>query len=1084
MQFRVLLLGALAGALAACGGGGGDSGGGSPPPPPAAVDRVVLTYIGPTAAAPAGSDPAIEFTVSNPSASAAQDVRLTVTFGAGVSGGSVYCSATGEAICPANLDATNVPTLPRNSSLRFTVRRLVNAGSTGLVSVSATATAANDEVTTNNSAQLNISVYSDDVSVQAATGAGDVTGGDTVPYTITVANSGPDAALDVTLDHVFGGRQTLSSMTCAASGGATCPAAMAPTMVLPVLPNGGSLTFSIATQLGMDALGSVTTSMRAQAAGDLSFANNNSATSAYVSVPTASTSPTFTRFQSDTGDPVGRGTDYSYNRVNSVFELENYGDHFTLDITGAENWHATFYKPSGHAQWQTGLYIDAAGAPFHDPAAGGLNVRSSVGTGCDHNGWFKVTKVEYDGADLASIDIIFGQHCNNSAPALRGQIHWVANDDSRPPGPVNPPPTGLWSAPAGSTPASGNYVYLHSDAGEPIFDGTTQTFTQVNSTLGVTDTNGNLGVQVSTAVSYGGSFRAMSPLTEIEPGYYEIDPVAPFWNPAYPAMNFSGNGRSCMQAIGGWFVIDSVAHHNGEIIALDARFVQYCGSSGAALRGQIHWRSDDPSQPPGPVNPPPGGLWSPPASVPATGNVVYLETTAGNAQGPALTFTPLDSIITLGEGMGVTGNRLHFGVGGDTSWGGDFQTMSTLPDLEVGYYGDVGQYPYHDGTKGGMQVAPSSSTCFGAHGWFVIDSVTYTGNTVSAIELRFEQYCGMNTVPMHGYLRWSAADTRDPAPPQNPPPANLWQPADGKTPAGRNYVYLLAEPTGQPEQEYLYTQENAGFVLQSAWRTLEFNVNGDERWDGAFQPMLPFDELQPGYYDLPNGSNAAKGSFSWHRFDENLCGAATGWFVVDSVTYEAGVVRAIDLRFERRCVSGGPNMHGKIHWRFDDTTAAPGPVLPIPAGLWQPPAGEVPATGNVFYAKGELGNFILNNETVVSTPPTSVFQGGTGLDTYYVGAQIPFGSESWAIHFNPMNSIPRVQVGYYPNTTPNALGNPTRGRMDVAGRSLTCGQDGIGWFAVDAVSYDGDQMTSIDMRFEYRCFTGGPALRGKVRWSQ
>ena len=40
------------------------------------------------------------------------------------------------------------------------------------------------------------------------------------------------------------------------------------------------------------------------------------------------------------------------------------------------------------------------------------------------------------------------------------------------------PPKNLWQPPAGATPASGNYVYLQSDAGDYIGAGATITYTQ------------------------------------------------------------------------------------------------------------------------------------------------------------------------------------------------------------------------------------------------------------------------------------------------------------------------------------------------------------------------------------------------------------------------------------------------------------------------------------------------------------------------------------------------------------------------------------------------------------------------------
>jgi hypothetical protein len=40
-------------------------------------------------------------------------------------------------------------------------------------------------------------------------------------------------------------------------------------------------------------------------------------------------------------------------------------------------------------------------------------------------------------------------------------------------------------------------------------------------------------------------------------------------------------------------------------------------------------------------------------------------------------------------------------------------------------------------------------------GWFVVDSVTYTGTAVTAIDLRFEQHCENAAAALHGKIRWS-----------------------------------------------------------------------------------------------------------------------------------------------------------------------------------------------------------------------------------------------------------------------------------------------------------------------------------------
>lgn len=1073
--------------LAACGGGGGGSGpspAGGSAAPPVSVDRLILTAVTPSESSPAGTSAFLRFRLENPSTITAENVSLKLTLGAGLRQGSADCVPTGgDATCPAIPGATTIAALPARSSLDFTISANVEQGATGRVPVVAQVTVANDGVTTNNETRFDVPVYSTDVSLAATTTKTNVIGGDAVSFIVVVSNAGPDVARDVTLAGLLGGRQSLLTMDCTATGGASCPVTPELDMLIPTLVSGGSLTFSLNTQIAGDALASVSASMRAQTAGDLSFTNDTVEVSSFVRVPSTPASPSFVRFHSDEGDSFGRGNDYSYDRLNAIFELEQYAQSTALDISGNEPWRAEFFKPAEQERWEVGTYTDLFGAPFHDPSTGGLKVRGP-GMSCDHTGWFKVTNVVYAGDELTALDIIFAQQCKQRAPGLRGQIHWVANDGILPPGPVNPPPSGLWAPAADATPTSGNYVYLASGSGEPILQGESRTFTQANALLGVNTFDRTLEIVIRAEATYSLNLRAMSSVTQIEPGYYAIDPDLPAYNPVYPTLNVAGNARNCTSVIGGWFVIDSIARNNGELTAVDARFEQRCGDSGAPLRGRIHWRSDDPTQPPGPQVPPPG-LWAPASGVvPAAGNVIYLEGGAGNYQlnGTSRIFLPVDSIIHVGsDGMPPMGNRLHVSVSGDENWSGHFQAMYSLPDLVAGYYGNLVSFPLNSAITGSIEWSPGSSSCHNARGWFVIDAIAYSGNAIDSFELRFEQYCGINEVPLHGYIRWSTADTRVPLPPQNPPPADLWQPSPGETPPTGNYVYLTDAINGWGDT-FLYTQADAEFRMQISGRGIEIDVHGDERWDGHFEPMLPLTQLQAGYYELPIGPSLARGAFDWSGASPYpFCGVTRGWFVVDEVTYEATALRSLDVRFERRCANGAPTLRGKIHWRYDDPTAAPGPVSPVPSGLWQPSVGVVPPSGNVFYAESEPEEFIGDGKTYLVTD--AFFQGGTGIDTYYVGAQPP-GESSWTIHLDKMNSLPRLQVGFYENAGATLVGNPTRGRMDVSGRSRGCGQYGQGWFAVDAITYDGEQMTAIDVRFEYRCSDTAPALRGKVRWSR
>lgn len=215
MQLRFFAISAIAGLLVACGGGGGGSG--SEEPQTGSSDRVSLTATGSTTPVPSATNTDLDFLVANPGTSTANDVALTVTLGDGLTKGGLECSALGGATCPDDHQAMSVTTLPAGGSLRFRMSVIAAAGSSGTITSTATVTAANDQVTSNNSAQVGITAYSADVRVIGSTSASEFSSGSSVPYSLTVLNAGPDAARDVVLDNLLSSGQTLTAMTCIAS---------------------------------------------------------------------------------------------------------------------------------------------------------------------------------------------------------------------------------------------------------------------------------------------------------------------------------------------------------------------------------------------------------------------------------------------------------------------------------------------------------------------------------------------------------------------------------------------------------------------------------------------------------------------------------------------------------------------------------------------------------------------------------------------------------------------------------------------------------------------------------------------------
>ncbi|HUL03950.1 MAG TPA: hypothetical protein VLV16_12050 [Gemmatimonadales bacterium] len=256
---------------------------------------------------------------------------------------------------------------------------------------------------------------------------------------------------------------------------------------------------------------------------------------------------------------------------------------------------------------------------------------------------------------------------------------------------------------------------------------------------------------------------------------------------------------------------------------------------------------------------------------------------------------------------------------------------------------------------------------------------------------------------------------------------------------------------------------------------LDVGVRGDEEWVGGFQMPDGMMELEPGTYSVLGWEGEGRG-----------CNTTTGWFTIDDVTYRNGALAAIDLRFEQHCDGAVPALHGTIHWDADDPTPPPGPVTPMPAGLWQPAAGATPTTGNYVYLVSEVGEPVGQGYTVTYTPAnaTLTFTSAAAHFDILVDGRTPALGHGY---FGAMVSVTELQRGYYPNVNSYPSTNPTRGGFAWNGPqgSFFAPCETIrGWFVVDAVSYSGGTLTAIDVRFEQRCNGTTPALHGAIHWVQ
>jgi hypothetical protein len=161
------------------------------------------------------------------------------------------------------------------------------------------------------------------------------------------------------------------------------------------------------------------------------------------------------------------------------------------------------------------------------------------------------------------------------------------------------------------------------------------------------------------------------------------------------------------------------------------------------------------------------------------------------------------------------------------------------------------------------------------------------------------------------------------------------------------------------------------------------------------------------------------------------------------------------------------------------STAGP---TPIPSNLWSPPSGATPDTGNFVYLASDAGDFVGEGETILDTPPQ------VGISAQYSTVHLIFTVHDTATNmpivtgiFYAMNAISHFERGYYFVPSGPVLGNGSRSGLEWTTQGHGC--DSIsGWFTVDQVTYTGDTLTSIDLRFEQHCDGAGPALHGAVHW--
>jgi hypothetical protein len=151
--------------------------------------------------------------------------------------------------------------------------------------------------------------------------------------------------------------------------------------------------------------------------------------------------------------------------------------------------------------------------------------------------------------------------------------------------------------------ASGTITDFHytSDKGDPVGQGSTLALKQDEMSVSVTPDSRYKGVpidHVKLVVSCkGGKLFELWFSTEkmnkpLSPGSYDGAGRVEFTKYMQPGISISGNGRGCLDARGGFSILQADFHYDSGKVVVDSfavEFEQHCGDRTAGMRGHLYY---------------------------------------------------------------------------------------------------------------------------------------------------------------------------------------------------------------------------------------------------------------------------------------------------------------------------------------------------------------------------------------------------------------------------------------------------------------------------------------------------------------
>jgi len=470
-----------------------------------------------------------------------------------------------------------------------------------------------------------------------------------------------------------------------------------------------------------------------------------------------------------------------------------------------------------------------------------------------------------------------------------------------------------------------------------------------------------------------------------------------------------------------------------------------------------------------PVWPVPPNLWLPEVeNLPTTDNYVYFKSSCGSA-GTAL-YTPATAYLTVHV---TSRGEVQVHVNGDEVWTLIFETAQRT--IRKGYYEHADAVPRENSNSTGVFVYGSGrgQTCTIVGGWFAVDSVTYQGETLAALEIRFEANRGKGDF-VKGAVHWSAHSTSQ-APGPIPTSPDLWAPPANIVPKHANFAYIALPTTSQV---YTYTSPQAFIYIEAHQDQMQVRVVGEEQWSGSFRTMRGLSRLQPGYYgDLVMTShfNPVRGGMTWGLWQE--CHQGSGWYAVDSIEFDSGnLLQQVALRFGHVCKGQEAPVYGAIYWHASNPV---NPTVPtsVPEDLWTPPAALL--AGNSLYLQSQ-GDLWGNWSRFEANWTDAVFQVREKAGELLISVE---GEERWRGIFRDADSERMEKAGFYGFYRYFMSSVRQYSGFKWEGLLATPCPTYEGWYVIDEISYSDGSLSLLRLRFEQFCGQYPYSLQGALYWA-